>query len=520
MSFYAFLIKYSIIRSLTFSLLFLLLTAVHAFGQRSSQLAEKLVESLSIKHCLDAYLDDGDVENISDRTTMILKPMDYRIDSIIQYVVFPQFSSPDRPQFAFGYTFSGTDTNTRVIEERVYTYDFLNGDFSGQRSRRLLDYNQNRQLISEKYEELHSGSWVEVERFEFTYNSQGHLETFKEFTTAFFSLGDSIVYRYSAEGLIESLDIYERMVTVSPWVNVLNIENITYENGKEKAMEILMNDGSGAMVPSMRFVDLEWDLGYFPFIDRLVSFLVSSYTPKLFGNAKIMYPSKVTIEDNVGGNWYTRTKSELVGQMGNVYEMYEAIVLGFLPVPSTDTIFYQIHANNSGDLFYVSAEVNDSNGVSLIPYFKDTIANDVKGNQTLFKRSFYNINNQRFQTSGKVERVFSYGANNVIDEIDYTEIDRFGEQHLRFELFGFNRISTNRYMPKTTFDMFPNPASDQIKINFEDQNDQWYKIIGMDGRLMQSGMTQNGLIYLDEIPSGVYVLHLESGFRKKVVVKK
>lgn len=68
--------------------------------------------------------------------------------------------------------------------------------------------------------------------------------------------------------------------------------------------------------------------------------------------------------------------------------------------------------------------------------------------------------------------------------------------------------------------MFPNPASDQIKINFEDQNDQWYKIIGMDGRLMQSGMTQSGLIYLDEIPSGVYVLHLESGFRKKVVVKK
>lgn len=375
-------------------------------------------------------------------------------------------------------------------------------------------------MLSERLEELQSDSWVEVERIEYAYNQNGHLVSLKEFFHTDFSVGDSISYRYNADGLIESVDFYEKLGTFRNWSRFLSITNVTYENRNETAVEIGVSDGSGGIQTLMRLVDLEWDLGYYPIVDGFVSLIVPSYSPKLFGNAKITYPSKVTIEDYVGGNWYTRSKSEFVGQTGNVYALNEAYASGSIGAPLTDSIFLYLHENSSGDFYYVFAEVYDTSGTTMVPYFKDSIVHDAFGNEALYRSSFFDIDNQRFVTTLKEERGFSYGVNNAITEIDYSHYERgFWETNFRFELFGFNKISTESILRSNACKVYPNPANEFIQIDSAYENDQSYKIMGMDGKVMKSGKTQRGFIYLEGLPSGLYILHLENGLRKKVVVK-
>jgi hypothetical protein len=73
----------------------------------------------------------------------------------------------------------------------------------------------------------------------------------------------------------------------------------------------------------------------------------------------------------------------------------------------------------------------------------------------------------------------------------------------------------------TSFKVYPNPATDLVKIISEEVVDVSYSVIGMDGKLILSGVSSE--INTQNLSNGIYLLVLSSQgkvqYRQKLIIQ-
>ncbi len=399
------------------------LSCQFSFAQRGLEIAQGVVDNFSYRNKINASKTQKP-ENISDQISMVSEALKYRIDSIIESDKF-DINVPFTPVRAYAYSFDGWGNDMRVTEERMYEYNPGPNDFSGQRTRRLMTYNNSRQLTSERLEEFSSGTWNELDRVEITYNAQGHLAVVKEFFNNSFDFGDSLAYTYDSDNLITSVDLFSKFGSTSNWELQLRVSSITYINRKEASVVLDLDAmGTGTVAPFFRFMDLEWDAGYYPILDGILSYIRQSYTPRMFGQTELGLPSNARLQINFFV-WSDFQKFGTLSQSGNTFEMYEATSAGAPGSPLTDTVFYHLSLNSNNVGFYLMAEEPSNTGVGRDPIGKDSIGFDSEGNEVLYLSQFYDDIAQQFETSYMEHRDISYSGTNSISQIDLTIDDGF-----------------------------------------------------------------------------------------------
>jgi hypothetical protein len=499
---------------------FLIILSQNAFAQRGLELAQNFVDNFGNRNkVVPAKMQKP--ENISDQISMVSEALKYRIDSIIESNKF-DVNLPFSPVRAHAFSFDGWGNDMRVTEERIYEYNPGANDFSGQRTRRSMTYNGNRQLTLERLEEFNNGTWSELDRVEITYNSRGHLATVKEFFNNSFALGDSIVYTYDSDNLIISYDQFSKLGPTSNWELQLRVSNITYINRKEASLTLDVDGlGTGTISPFYRFIDLEWDAGYYPIVDDLISYVRESYSPRMFGETSLGgAPSNAKVQINLFG-WSDIQKIGLISQSVTNFELYQAIGSGGPGTPLSDTTFLSIQLDANDNIILIEAEKPSSSGFGRDPLTWDSLALDIEGNQILKISLLYDLNSQQYNLNNQEERIIAYSGNSI-EQIDLTRDDGLFAEYFRFDLFNGLRISNQLFDQQDIqpLKVFPNPATKFIDVAYLNMHsNESYSIFYIDGKLVQTGRIHDGRIFTENLPSGVYILQVPNGKRAKFIIE-
>src|SRR5690606_24723216 len=77
-------------------------------------------------------------------------------------------------------------------------------------------------------------------------------------------------------------------------------------------------------------------------------------------------------------------------------------------------------------------------------------------------------------------------------------------------------------IPNKLLKVYPNPATDKIRIDLSEDlhRNAQYKLFSLSGKMMQTGVVQDGTIEISGLASGMYILEVETAgtiYRGKVV---
>lgn len=497
-------------KHLTFALVALSFS-FSTMAQRGLDIAQHIVDKFGNPKATQPLLARG--QHSSGTPTMVTEALKYQIDSIIEHEKFDQ-AMPYEPLRAYGYSFSGFSNELRVTEERIYEYNPAANDFSGQRSRRVLIYDTNNQLITERLDLRDGNNWVEQERYDITYTSGGRLQTVKNYFNGNFSFGDSITYRFNSNDLLDTLNLYSNFG--GNWELGLRATGLTYQNGKERSVTLEVDAmGTGSVAPFFQFVDLEWDLGYFPVINDLVSFTLPSYTARILGNTSLEIPSNAKIQINLF-TWIDFQKIGTISQAGNNYRLYAAEGSG-PGSPLNDTTFFNILVDGQNRIISLVSEVADPSGIGTMPFEKDSLSFDNQNNETLYENSTYNDNNQQYEVFYAEKRNISYDPNWMLTEVELIIEDGFDE-YRKFEIFG-GQIASILNFDKQSIRVFPNPAENHVSIETELRGETPFSILASDGKIVQTGKIVNNQIQLVDFPKGIYILRVDNKYNVRLIRK-
>ena len=497
-------------KHLTFALVALSFS-FSTMAQRGLDIAQQIIDKFEKPRVNQPLQARG--QHSSGTPTMVTEALKYQIDSIIEHEKFDQ-AMPYEPLRAYGYSFSGFSNELRVTEERIYEYNPAANDFSGQRSRRVLIYDTNNQLITERLDLRDGNTWVEQERYDITYTSGGRLQTVKNYFNGNFSFGDSITYRFNSNDLLDTLSLYSNFG--GNWELGLRATGLTYQNNKERTLILEVDAmGTGLVAPFFQFLDLEWDLGYFPVINDLVSFTLPSYTARILGNTSLEIPSNAKIQINLF-TWIDFQKIGTISQAGNNYRLYAAEGSG-PGSPLNDTTFFNILVDGQNRIISLVSEVADPSGIGTMPFEKDSLSFDNQNNETLYENSTYNDNNQQYEVFYAEKRNISYDPNWMLTEVELIIEDGFDE-YRKFEIFG-GQIASILNFDKQSIRVFPNPAENHVSIETELRGETPFSILASDGKIVQTGKIVNNQIQLVDFPKGIYILRVDNKYNVRLIRK-
>ena len=443
-------------------------------------------------------------EHAFGQKTFVTDALKYRIDSLGEEIRFSSMGAY-YPLAVYGYSFSGSGSNLRVTEERIYEYNTVTSNYDGTQMRRRLEYNSDRQLTAEIIEIKSGTQWVEEERIEITYKD-GRLETLKLYYNNQFSAGDSLTYTYDANNLVETAIIYTYIS--SGWDISMKID-ITYQNGLEESLTVEVDQGSG-LDPVLKFTDLEWEFGYFPVLNQLTSFMVSNYSPVLFMDDPLEFPSQSTIQLN-SGIWTDFQKIFTTSNNGTNAEVF--ILVASTPFAPLDTSKVDLTFNAQGRVIYALSSEPSSSGVGYTPEFRDSVHYDSYENITRYVSAEYDESNSTFYDVYVENRNITYASSGMPTEIEVEMNDGFFDEYFKYTIFSGNVVSTSSFT-QSPFNLYPNPTSAHITLTGENKGFVQYQIYDLQGRVLNSGEWRNTnehRIDINHLASGQYIIRMNDG---------
>lgn len=117
-------------------------------------------------------------------------------------------------------------------------------------------------------------------------------------------------------------------------------------------------------------------------------------------------------------------------------------------------------------------------------------------------------------TEGSTPEYNKINAAPVVTELIVTPAD-----YCAYEVIAYNSIEDYASSERTTINIFPNPASDLIKIDVTgNQNTLSWEMSDISGRILKSGLcsSQKTQLSVSDLPNGLYIIHWKSGFENGV----
>jgi hypothetical protein len=455
-------------------------------------------------------------EHAFGQKTFVTEALKYRIDSLGEEMRFSSMG-PYEPLAVYGYSFSGFGNHLRVTEERMYEYNSSTSNYDGMQMRRRLEYNNDHQLTAEIIEVKNGAQWVEEDRTEITYKD-GRTETVKLFYNNQFMGGDSLSYTYNSNNLVESVSMYSDFGM--GWELNMKINDITYQNGLEESLVLEIDQGFG-LQPFFRFTDLEWDFGYYPVLNDILSFMVPNYSAELFMDNPMELPSQATIQINLVA-WMDMQKIVTTSNNGTNAELL--LMVAPSPFDPLDTNKVNLTFDAQGRVIYALNSEPSSSGVGYTPAYRDSVHYDTYDNIFRYVSAEYDESSSTYYDVYYENRDISYAAGGMPTEIELEYNDGFFEEYYRYTIFGGEVASTVSFV-QSPFNLYPNPASTHITLKGERKGDVQYEIYDLQGRALNSGewkSTNEHRIDINQLASGQYIIRMNDGksaYQQRFVVR-
>jgi len=68
--------------------------------------------------------------------------------------------------------------------------------------------------------------------------------------------------------------------------------------------------------------------------------------------------------------------------------------------------------------------------------------------------------------------------------------------------------SVNDFGDEVTFSMYPNPTTDFLRFNLENNSQVLFQVFNMNGQVLKQGQVFNNTLNVMDLPKGYYVLRL------------